>query len=187
MRRKGDARETTKQGRMGHNPMRFISVSTKETKVARFYTFEHEAKVSDTSHEHATIRFEDGIVSILSRETTRSVRRKWDAIGTYGRLETGHNYVSLSEDSKATRMVGTQLGRINYVIFGLALIAGEFGAIRIMESDGNTTNPDSIRGEIRDRSRDVKRERVQAKFGAIGTVDASAMRAEILARQAARK
>lgn len=153
-----------------------------------FFTFEPYTKVSVESHEHATIQLAaNGVVSILSREETRSVARKWDAIGTWNNL----NYIRFTEDSLATRLVATQLKREGWTVQGIKWVEGEWsGAILKQESNGRITNPESIRGRIRDRnpgSPTDKRTKVQALFGNVGECHLLAMREAVLTRQTTRK
>ncbi len=154
--------------------------------MSNFITFEHETKTSETSHEHVTLAFHsDGTIAALTREATRSVGRKWDMVGSY--LD---RVFTFTENSKAIRMAATQLTRKGgYVRFESGSFdptSGEFRLIRSLKSDGRTTNPESLMGRIRDRSQDKKRASVQLRFGSIGTVDTTAMRAAIVARRAAR-
>ena len=118
--------------------------------MTRYWTFEPYIKQSVQSHEHATIRLAaNGAVSILSREKIRSVQRKWDRVGTWFINDS----LRFTENSFATRLVATQLEREGWSIEGLTLVKGEYeGKIVKLDSDGRTTNPDSIQGRIRKRS-----------------------------------
>lgn len=161
-----------------------------------FFTFEPYTKQSIQSHEHATIRFAvNGVVSILSREMVRSVGRKWDAVGHWwNEVETpgvyGSPAIRFTEDSLATRLVATQLKREGWAVEGIKFIKDEWsGKIIKLQSDGRITNPESIKGRIRDRNpgnaRD-KRRKVQATFGSMGECHLVSMREAILAREAKR-
>lgn len=153
----------------------------------RYITFDHETKASETSHEHVTIAFHDnGTLSVLSRDSTRSVARKWDAIGTFEETGFGLPRFRFTENSKAIRMVATKLYRkgacVSFASGEFDPTSGEFRLIRSLLSDGITTNPESIMGRIRDRNTDKKRASVQKRFGAMGQCDVKAMRDAIKRR-----
>jgi len=152
-----------------------------------FFTFEPYTKVSVQSHEHATIQLHhNGDVSILSREATRSVARKWDVVGTWFINDS----IRFTEDSFATRLVATQLKREGWTVEGIRFVKDEYnGKIIKLTSDGRTTNPESIMGRIRDRnpgSPTDKRRKTQALFGNVGACHLLAMREAILVREAKR-
>ncbi len=151
-----------------------------------FITYEPWTKTSPQAHEHITIDYRsDGIMLALSREATRSTASTWDTIGYWA-----SDYARFDEDSRATRLVATQLKRHGWTILGIRFVEGEWtGAITVLPSNGRITDPESIRGRVRNRepgnARD-KRRKVQGLFGSIGTTNIGAMRAAIVARQKAR-
>lgn len=147
-----------------------------------FVTYEKWQKVSVASHDHATIWFDKNTLRIRSVDTKRSVATRWDAIGKI----VSYVGVRFTEDSEATRLIATQMEREGWRILGLKPNWERHeGAIIKLVSDGIRTNPETLMGRCRDRNVANVRARAQ-KFGAIGTADVSAMRAAILARQAAR-
>jgi len=148
----------------------------------RHYTYEPWTKQSIQAHNHATIRYANGIVSILSRDELRSVARRWDAIGTYEGSDCGPHTVRFTEDSLATSLVATHLERNGTVVKG-ATIDPDMGRIIRLESNGRVTNPESIQGRIRDRNPGNKRDKrtnCQKRFGTIGHADVIAMREALL-------
>jgi len=160
---------------------------------SKFVTFAVHAadKVSVASHEHATLHFcvMTGSVSILSRETTRSVARKWDVIGEWEFLATDHVSIAFHNRCNATALCATQMKRMGVVVFGMErsdyYLWDDCETIALA-SDGIVTNPDTILGTAdteKDRvGRNTARKRAdtQMRFGAIGTVDTDAMRKRIV-------
>lgn len=160
----------------------------------RHFTFNHIDKVSDTSHEHCTLRFANGTIWILTRESSRSVAAQWDEIGTYSER---FNCVRFTEDSMATLLAATQMYRKGYKVVGFnrKRLTESFGEIETLNSDGIVTNPESIKGRIRDRSLNrpnsvAKGERGASRFranGRQGATDLVNMRRAVIEAQLNRK
>jgi hypothetical protein len=161
-----------------------------------FFTYQPFIVISLQSHEHATMHYApNGDMLILSREESRSCARKWDMVGTWeANRATGFrapNVAHFHEDSFATRMVATSLVRSGTRVTGIRFQKDEYtGAINVQESDGITTNPSSIRGNIRDRepgnARD-KRRNVQNLYGSMTqATDVAAMHAIVERNRIAR-
>jgi hypothetical protein len=150
-----------------------------------YFTYEKWTKASLQSHDHATIRISCDAIDILSRESKRSVGRIWEKIAS-----VSGSTVYFETNDEAVRLIATQMGRSGWQVTGIRLDPDEFGAIVVQQSDGRTTNPESIRGRIRNRnpgSPTDKRRATQTMYGVIGQTDTDAMRQAILARQATRK
>lgn len=151
----------------------------------RYFTYEKWTKVSIQSHEHATVRMGVNTLDILSREKVRSVGRRWERIAT---ISANGSSILFETDDTAVRMIATQMQRDGWrLLGGIKLDPNEFGVINVQKSNGNITNPESIRGRIRNRnpgSPTDKRRKVQAAFGGIGECNLFAMRKAILARRA---
>jgi hypothetical protein len=148
-----------------------------------FVTFEKWTKVSLQSHDHLTIHFTNGTLLIRSVDKVRSVATRWDAIGTYV-ISGQFRHIRLTEDSEATRLFATQMEREGFRVLGMPRKWERYkGKINMLKSDGNVTNPESIQGRIRNRSKHGKR---GASFGMRKSVDVSAMRAAIIEAQTKR-
>jgi hypothetical protein len=138
-----------------------------------FVTFEKWTKVSLQSHDHLTVHFANGTLLIRSVDSTRSVKTVWDAIGWYHVSSQGRT-IRLTEDSEATRLFATQMEHEGFTIHGLDRNWDRYkGKINMLKSDGIVTNPESIQGRIRSRSKHGKR---GAGFGMRATTDVNAMR-----------
>lgn len=126
-----------------------------------FYTFEHEDKASEQAHEHVTIAFrEDGRLEALSLRVHEGARltRNWDEVGTYTTLPTGHKLVDFTTGCNATDMVATALHRMGYVVTGVARVDDtQWGRINVLQSDGIRTDPNTLRGEGRNKDAQADR------------------------------
>ena len=156
----------------------------------KYITFENGDKSSLFAHEHVTCEMrEDGVILILSREPTKSVSARWDRIGAWGApIGDIPGWVAITENSRATRLAAAGFALMGYSILGVEPKEGEWGHVNILHSDGVTTNPDSIRGNVRKRTNTLgskgKGEHGAGRFGArVGGVDVKAMREAIAARR----
>ena len=153
----------------------------------RYYTFSHETKTSVASHEHVTLAFQvNGDIEALSRDSVKSVSPRWDHVGDWD----ANGFVLFFENSEATRMAATKLHRLGKRVQMRGKFdptSGEFRLIECLKSDGITTNPESLKGRIRNRNVDHKRASVQKRFGKVGTVDVAAMRRNVWEAQMTRK
>lgn len=116
-----------------------------------FVTFEPFTKVSRWSHDHATIRFANGTLSVLSRDRVKSVSDRWVAIGTYT-SQDGKRSAHFVSQNDTLRMVGCQLRRMGWDVTGIKWDESSFGVITATKGDGRITDPESQKGRIRVRS-----------------------------------
>jgi hypothetical protein len=121
---------------------------------------------------------------MLTREGQRSVGPVWIVVGTCALDASDPDpWASFDVDNAGTRLAARALERAGWRVKGKAVRPwSEYGPIEMLESDGRITNPDSIRGKIRDRnpgSPTDKRTKVQKRFGTMGRANVAAMRAAI--------
>ena len=127
------------------------------------WTFENDMKTSRYAHEHVTLSFQNGIISVLGRDKVRSVSSVWSQVGTYGRLG-----VEFTTRCAAFDLVATHLKRIGFMVWFdsgkfansvpvYATIDDSWGTVNVLRCVGRITNPDSLRGNVRRRSCELGR------------------------------
>lgn len=153
-----------------------------------------EFRSTEWAHEHVTLRIGPvGGLTILSRDEEKAVCPFWHSIGTFDVLATGHRLFTFNTQNFAISLIASWLQRMGAVIQGIPTVAHRhyFEHVEALESDGRTTNPDTLLGTARadrvHRQCARKRATVQRKFGRIGQTDIAAMRAAIEERRKARK
>ena len=164
--------------------------------MTRFYTFERFTKISLASHDHCTLRF--GVRSIMRRTVDRvkSVSTEWEMVGTFGTTAYGTPWIRFTKRDGILDLVAAQMERMGYRI--LSEFVPSKLVLKVQKSNGNVTNPDTIRFKedqmrpigtrlgvkpVRKRSIHAKR---GARFGMRATTDVAAMRHAIVEAQTER-
>ena len=158
--------------------------------MTRFYTFEDKSVEQFLQyHAHVTLRFRNGCVAYRSREKVRSTGKRDVPCGTYNTV-SGALRIRFSVNNEALRLAACAMFWHWDAIVTFSQGTwhrNEFTNTVVLESDGVTTNPDSIRGEGRGARTPKARNRRTTDGTQVGRKQAAQdMRAAILARQAAR-